>query len=104
MFVLARILKVIDDGFKSQIAVFNNTQNLITTRDMASNREEQLQLYNGLIDGEAPNIYVEIRRGIKPPADIRLYKHQNTTNVELEQLAFAGFLRDPFIAKDKKMQ
>ncbi|MBR4344163.1 MAG: AIPR family protein [Lachnospiraceae bacterium] len=102
VYVLARILKVVDDEFKAQIAIFNNTQNPITTRDMASNREEQLQLYNGLVSGATPNIYVEVRRGMKPPADVRLYKHQNTTNVELAQLAYAGFLRDPFIAKDKK--
>ncbi len=103
VYVLARVLKVVDDDFKSQIAVYNNTQNPITTRDMASNRNEQLQLHNGLINGVAPNIFVEIRRGTKPPADIRLYKHQITTNTELAQLAFAGFLRDPFTAKDKKV-
>ncbi|MCR5106715.1 MAG: AIPR family protein [Lachnospiraceae bacterium] len=102
VYVLARILKVTDDDFKSQIAIFNNTQNPITTRDMASNREEQLQLYHGLIDGIAPNIYMEIRRGMKAPSDVKLYKHQYTTNVEMAQLAYAGFLRDPFIAKDKK--
>lgn len=102
VFVLARILKVTDDEFKSQIAIFNNTQNPITTRDMASNREEQLQLYHGLLDGIAPNIYMEIRRGMSAPSDIKLYKHQYTTNVELAQLAYAGFVRDPFIAKDKK--
>lgn len=102
VFVLARVLKVTDDEFKSQIAIFNNTQNPITTRDMASNREEQLQLYHGLLDGIAPNIYVEIRRGMKAPSDIHLYKHQYTTNVELAQLAYAGFVQDPFIAKDKK--
>ena len=102
VYVLARILKVVDDDFKSQIAIYNNTQNPITTRDMASNREEQLQLYNGLVSGAAPNIYVEIRRGMTPPDGVRLYKHQVTTNVELAQLAYAGFLRDPFTAKDKK--
>ena len=69
VYVLARVLKVVDDDFKSQIAVYNNTQNPITTRDMASNRYEQLQLHNGLINGVAPNIFVEIRRGTKPPAD-----------------------------------
>ncbi len=102
VFVLARILKVTDEDFKSKIAIYNNTQNPITTRDMASNREEQLQLYNGLINGMAPNIYVEIRRGMKAPSDVRLYKHQSTTNVELAQLAFAGFMLDPYVAKDKK--
>ncbi len=102
VFVLARILKVTDDEFKSQIAIYNNTQNPITTRDMASNREEQLQLYHGLLDGIAPNIYMEIRRGMTAPTEIKLYKHQYTTNVEIAQLAYAGFVRDPFVAKDKK--
>ena len=102
VYVLARILKVTDDDFRSQIAIFNNTQNPITTRDMASNREEQLQLYHGLIEGIAPKIYMEIRRGMSAPNDVKLYKHQYTTNVELAQLAYAGFIRDPFIAKDKK--
>ena len=102
VFVLARILKVTDDEFKSQIAIYNNTQNPITTRDMASNREEQLQLYHGLLDGISPNIYVEIRRGMTAPTEIKLYKHQYTTNVEIAQLAYAGFVRDPFVAKDKK--
>ena len=102
VFVLARILKVTDDEFKSQIAIYNNTQNPITTRDMASNREEQLQLYHGLLDGITPNIYMEIRRGMTAPTEIKLYKHQYTTNVEIAQLAYAGFVRDPFVAKDKK--
>ncbi len=102
VFVLARILKVNDSDFKSRIAIYNNTQNPITTRDMASNREEQLQLYHGLLDGVAPNIYVEIRRGMKAPSNVRLFKHQFTNNEELSQLAYAGFYRNPFIAKDKK--
>lgn len=102
VFVLTRILKVTDDNFKSQIAIYNNTQNPITTRDMASNREEQLKLYDGLLSGKSPNIYMEIRRGMTPPNDVRLYKHQYTTNLELAQLSYAGFVRDPFIAKDKK--
>lgn len=102
VYVLVRILKVNDPEFKSRIAIYNNTQNPITTRDMASNREEQLQLFNGLIGGNAPHIYMEIRRGMKPPADVKLYKHQQTTNEELAQLAYAGFMRDPFTGKDKK--
>lgn len=102
VFVLARVLKVTDDDFKSQIAIFNNTQNPITTRDMASNREEQRELNYSLITGDSHNIYMEIRRGTGAPDDVQLYKHQRTTNVELAQLAFAGFKRDPFVAKDKK--
>ena len=102
VYVLARILQVKDETFKSQIAIYNNTQNPITTRDMASNREEQLQLYNGLLKGIAPNIYMEIRRGMKAPNNIKLYKHQHTSNIELAQLAYASFLLDPFSSKDKK--
>lgn len=45
---------------------------------------------------------MEIRRGMKAPVDVKLYKHQMTTNEELAQLAFAGFMRDPFTGKDKK--
>lgn len=102
VFVLARILKVKDDDFKSNIAIYNNTQNPITTRDMTSNRKEQNQLFQWLISGEAPNLYVEIRRGSKKPDNIRLLKHQETTNTELAQLAFAGFMQKPSLAKDKK--
>lgn len=102
VYVLTRILKVTNPEFKSRISIYNNTQNPITTRDMASNREEQLQLHNRLLSGNDPHIYVEIRRGMNPPTDIKLYKHQFTTNEELAQLAYAGFKRDPFTAKDKK--
>jgi hypothetical protein len=102
VFVLARILKVTDDDFKSQIAIYNNTQNPITTRDMASNRDEQRKLHDGLLNGIAPNIYMEIRRGMKVPSNIKLYKHQFTSNIELAQLAYAGFLLDPYSSKDKK--
>lgn len=49
-----------------------------------------------MINGDDPHIYMEIRRGMK------LYKHQMTTNEELAQLAFAGFMRDPFTGKEKK--
>lgn len=102
VFVLTRILKVKDPDFRSNIAIYNNTQNPITTRDMASNREEQVQLHDWLISGNAPNIYVEIRRGAKTPDTVRLQKHQSTSNIELAQLAYAGFLKKPFLAKDRK--
>ena len=102
VYVLVRILKVNNPEFRSRIAIFNNTQNPITTRDMASNREEQLQLHKGFLSGEKPHIYMEIRRGMTAPNDVKLYKHQFTSNEELAQLAFAGFRKDPFLAKDKK--
>ena len=102
VYVLARILKVTDNNFKSQIAIYNNTQNPITTRDMASNRVEQTKLNEELLKGIAPNIYMEIRRGMKAPNNIKLYKHQHTSNIELAQLAYASFLLDPYSSKDKK--
>lgn len=102
VYVLTRILKVNDPTFQSNIAIYNNTQNPITTRDMASNRPEQLKLYSWLIEGDEPNIYVEIRRGSKTPDSISLQKHQKTTNYELAQLAFSGFLSKPYTAKNKK--
>jgi len=102
VFVLARVLKVNDAKFAGNIAVFNNTQNPITTRDMASQRPEQIELYNKLINGDEPHIYSEYRRGASVPNYIKLFKHQKTTNEELAQLAFAGFFREPFTAKDKK--
>lgn len=102
VYVLTRILKVKNPKFRSDIAIYNNTQNPITTRDMASNRAEQLKLNDWLINGESPHIYVEIRRGTSIPQNVKLYKHQKTTNTELAQLAFAGFKVRPSIAKDKK--
>lgn len=37
VYVLARVLKINDEEFKSNIAIYNNTQNPITSRDMAAN-------------------------------------------------------------------
>lgn len=102
VFVLTRILKVKEPSFRTNIAIFNNTQNPITTRDMASNRDEQNKLHDWLVSGDEPNIYVEIRRGAKKPIDVRFQKHQSITNIELAQLAFAGFYKSPYTAKDKK--
>ena len=102
VFVLARILKVTEDKLKTNIAIYNNTQNPITTRDMASIRKEQKDLFDGLSSGEKPNIFMEYKRGINKPSGIRFYEHQCTTNVELAQLAFAGFETEPNTAKDKK--
>lgn len=102
VYVLVRVLKVTNTDFASKIAIYNNTQNPITTRDMASNRAEQLELSNGLIKGNNPHIYIETRRGLLVPSDIKFYKHQITKNDEIAQLAYAGFKKDPFTAKDKK--
>lgn len=62
VYVLARVLKINDEEFKSNIAIYNNTQNPITSRDMAANRYEQRTIYNKLLNG-TPHIYMEYRRG-----------------------------------------
>lgn len=102
--VLSRIVEIPKDGneLRNSIAIFNNTQNPITTRDMVSNREEQRRLYNILLNGE-PSIFLEIRRGSKPPRNRSFLPHRKKiTNEELAQLAFAAFLNSPYKAKDKK--
>jgi len=101
VFVLARILQVNDNDLMNKIAMFNNTQNPITTRDMCSGRSEQLNLFEKLKNGN-PAIYVNIRRGQNKPANIYFAKHRSTDNEELAQLSFAGFLRDPSSAKNQK--
>lgn len=102
VYVLTRILEVTKPQLRDNIAIYNNMQNPITTRDMVSNREEQKRLHEWLISGEKPHLYVEIRRGTKKPNGLNLKKHQSTTNEVLAQLAYASFFRAPFIAKDKK--
>lgn len=102
VYVLTRILVINNAELKDNISIYNNMQNPITTRDMVSNRKEQKKLYDWLISGETPHIFVEIRRGTRPPSHLKLYKHQWTTNETLAQLAFASFYREPFSAKDKK--
>lgn len=102
VYVLTRILEVTKPQLRDNIAIYNNMQNPITTRDMVSNREEQKRLHEWLISGEKPHLYVEIRRGTKKPNGLNLKKHQSSTNEVLAQLAYASFFRAPFIAKDKK--
>lgn len=102
VFVLARVLRASSPAMRQNIAIFNNTQNPITSRDMVANREEQKHLHRMLLSGE-PRIYVEIRRGAKPPNDFsKKFIHRKTTNEELAQIAFAAFKIEPFSAKDKK--
>lgn len=101
VYVLTRILEVNDDQFRDNIAIYNNMQNPITTRDMVSNRIEQKKLQERLLDGDS-SIYMEIRRGAKKPGRKQFLKHQETNNETLAQLAFSSFLRSPFTAKDKK--
>ncbi len=103
VFVLARILKVPDEKMRQDIAIFNNTQTPITSRDMVANRPEQRRLNEWLMDDTYPQIYAEIRRGAQIPATFNKgITHRKTTNEELAQLAYAGFLLKPFTAKDKK--
>ena len=104
VFIQTRIVETQDDrDLEGQIALFNNTQNPITSRDLVSNRPEQLKLNSWLLEGKnEPNIYVEIRRGSTCPEGYTLNPHQKTNNELLAQLAFAGFYTSPFSAKDKK--
>lgn len=103
VYVLSRVLKVPDPKLRQDIAIFNNTQNPITSRDMVANRLEQKHLHEWLLSEGLPQIFAEIRRGSQPPQDFnKSYKHRMTTNEELAQLAYASFLQQPFTAKDKK--
>ena len=105
VYVLARLMEITNDtDFGNDIAVYNNTQNAISNRDMVANNTEQKALYNRLLNanGEAPHIFVQIKNGSFKPAVPRIEKHQATTNEEMAQLAFAAFYLEPFSAKDKK--
>lgn len=101
VFVFARILKVVDERTGNNIAIYNNSQNPITTRDMVSNNPEQIMLKDKLYK-DTPNIYMETRRGTHIPPQPKILSHRRTTNEELAQLSYAGFLQKPFVAKDKK--
>ncbi len=101
--VLTRILKVPDEKMRRDIAIFNNTQNPITSRDMVANRPEQKHLYEWLLDDKDVRIFCEIRRGSQIPANFnKSIIHRKTTNEELAQLVYASFMQRPFTAKDKK--
>lgn len=103
-YVIARILKVDDEKTQHSISIYNNTQNPINSRDMVANNPEQVILHEKLLNNEEyPQIFMEIRRGSKLPQTFnKLFAHRITTNEELAQLAYAGFLLKPFTAKDKK--
>ena len=103
VFVLARILKITNKQMWRDIAIYNNTQNPITSRDKVANRFEQVHLHDWMLNDEYPQIYVEIRRGAHKPAGFNKgFVHRSTTNEELAQLAYASFLQRPFVSKDKK--
>ena len=42
---------------------------------------------------------MHIKRGVRKPSNPMIEKHQEVTNEELAQLAFAAFLQEPFSAK-----
>ena len=101
--VLARILKIPNESDREEIAIYTNTQNAITSRDMVSRRPEQKALHDWLLNEDFPQIYVEIRRGSTIPSGFSsVFKHRKTDNEALAQLAYAFFLRRPHTAKDKK--
>lgn len=105
VYVLARLMEITDDRkFGNRIAVYNNSQNAISSRDMVANNTEQNALFERFWDseGSSPHIYVQIRNGSTKPSHPRIEKHQSTSNEELAQLAFAAFLQEPFSAKNKK--
>lgn len=105
VYVLARLMEITDDRqFGNKIAVYNNSQNAISSRDMVANNLEQNALYEFFWDenGGSPHIYIQTRQGMTKPSYPRSEKHQSTTNEELAQLAFAAFLQEPFSAKNKK--
>ena len=103
VFVLTRILKIPDEKMRKDIAIYNNTQNPITSRDMVSNSDEQKHLHEWLLDDTYPQIYCEIKRGFDLPSTFnRTFSHRITTNEQLAQFAYAAFLQRPFTAKDKR--
>ncbi|MBR2295675.1 MAG: AIPR family protein [Clostridiales bacterium] len=105
VYVLARLMEITNDRkFGNRIAVYNNSQNAISSRDMVANNPEQNALHDRFWDekGNSPHIYIQIRNGSTKPSHPRIEKHQSTTNEELAQLAFAAFLQEPFSAKNKK--
>jgi hypothetical protein len=102
-FVTARVVETKENkSLRGNITIFNNTQNPISSRDMVSNNEEQKQLQKKFLDNEAPNIFIQIRRGESKPKHKYFEKHQVISNDELAQYVFAGFLSSPYTAKDKK--
>jgi hypothetical protein len=69
---------------------------------MVANNEEQKLLQKRFLEDGKPFIFIQIRRGETKPKYKSFEKHQITTNEELAQYVFAGFLFKPYVAKDKK--
>ena len=94
--------KETDSLYVNPISIYNNLQNPISSRDMVANNYEQNELHKKLKSGDAPNIFMEIKRGQYVPSQPRFEKHQQTSNEDIAQVAAAAFLVEPFKAKDKK--
>lgn len=102
VYVLVRIMQVKNEDLRGNISIYNNLQNPISSRDMVANNYEQNELHKKLKSGDAPNIFMEIRRGQYVPPQPRFERHQQTSNEDMAQVAAAAFLIEPFKAKDKK--
>ncbi len=103
VYVAARVVETKENKILSnKITVRNNTQNPITTRDMVALNDEQARLKKRFLEGNQPNIFIQIRRGEVKPKKTQFLKHQIIANDELAQLVFSSFLGRPFTAKDKK--
>lgn len=102
VYVLVRIMQVKNESLRGNISIYNNLQNPISSRDMVANNYEQNELHKKLKSGDAPNIFMEIKRGQYVPSQPRFEKHQQTSNEDIAQVAAAAFLVEPFKAKDKK--
>lgn len=91
------------EKISENIKIYTNTQTPLSSRDMVSIRKEQIKLQKRFIeDFNFPNIFIYIKKGEKIPDYPKFLRHQQITNERLAQLAFCGFLRQPFTAKDKK--
>ena len=107
VFVLTKVYQI-DNQLKNSehisenIKIFNNTQTPLSSRDMVSIRKEQIALQEKLFFGNAPNIFVFIKKGETCPAHPKTLPHQRVTNEILAQLALCGFFSEPHTAKDKK--
>lgn len=107
VFVLTKIYQINKslknhEKVSESIKIFNNTQTPLSSRDMVSIRKEQIALQEKLHLGEAPNIFVFIKKGEAIPAFPKTLAYQRVSNEVLAQLALCGFFLEPFTAKDKK--
>jgi len=107
VFVLVKIYQINEslqnsETISERIKIFNNTQTPLSSRDMVSFRQEQINLQSKLFLNKFPNIFVYIKKGEVVPAYPKTYPHQKITNEILAQIALCGFFSEPFNAKDKK--